>query len=250
MQASSIDHHLENQSKLYLTVAIATFNEERRLPQALDLALDFLSNWHHSYEIIICDDGSSDRTTDLVLGYKAREVRLLPLHTNQGKGAALRSAIMASRGKFVMFSDADFSTPISEIERVLRPIEAGEAEITIGSRIQADGSDMRASQPFYRRIFGKLFHALATVILLDDIADTQAGFKAMRGDIARELFASTKLPSIVFDVEMLYLAQQRGYRILEVPVHWTNSAGSRMRITFPHATRVLWDLFRIRWLHR
>ena len=234
----------------YLTVAIAAFNEEHRLPQALDRALATLTTWSQTFEVVVCDDGSTDRTVEVVQDYAHRGVRLVRLRLNRGKGAAVRTAVLASRGEYVLFSDADFSTPITELPRVLHPLEAGEAEITIGSRRQADGSDMRASQPRYRRAFGKLFHALAALTAVRGIGDTQAGFKGLRGDIARELFARMELDSIVFDVELLYLAQQSGYRVREVPVQWTNASGSRMRVTLPHAARVLWDLLRIRWLHR
>ena len=167
-----------------------------------------------------------------------------------GKGPRYGQRSWHRAAKYVLFSDADFSTPITELPQVLQPLEAGEAEITIGSRRQADGKDMRASQPRYRRAFGKLFHALAALVAVRGIGDTQAGFKALRGDIARELFARLKLKSIVFDVELLYLAQRSGYRVREVPVRWTNAGGSRMRVTLPHAARVLWDLLRIRRLHR
>ena len=234
----------------YLTVAIAAFNEEHRLPQALDRALGMLTTRPQTFEVIVCDDGSTDRTVEVVQDYAHRSVRLVRLRRNRGKGAAVRAAVLASRGEYVLFSDADFSTPITELPRVLQPLEAGEAEITIGSRHQADGTDMRASQPRYRRAFGKLFHTLAALIAVRGIGDTQAGFKALRGDVARELFARLKLESIVFDVELLYLAQRSGYRVREVPVRWTNAGGSRMRVTLPHAARVLWDLLRIRWLHR
>ena len=234
----------------YLTVAIAAFNEEHRLPQALDRALAVLATWPQTFEVVVCDDGSTDRTVEVVQDYAHRGVRLVRLRRNRGKGAAVRTAVLASRGEYVLFSDADFSTPITELPRVLHPLEAGEAEITIGSRRQADGTDMRASQPRYRRAFGKLFHALAALVTVRGIGDTQAGFKALRGDVARELFARLELDSIVFDVELLYLAQRSGYRVREVPVRWTNAGGSRMHVTLPHAARVLWDLLRIRWLHR
>ena len=234
----------------YLTVAIAAFNEEHRLPQALDRALAMLATWPQPFEVVVCDDGSTDRTAELVEDYAHRGVRLVRLRRNRGKGAAVRAAILASRGDYVLFSDADFSTPITELPRVLHPLEAGEAEITIGSRRQADGTDMRASQPRYRRAFGKLFHALAALVAVRDIGDTQAGFKALRGDVAREVFARMQVESIVFDVELLHLAQRNGYRVREVPVRWTNAGGSRMRVTLSHAARVLWDLLRIRWLHR
>ena len=159
----------------YLTVAIAAFNEEHRLPQALDRALGMLTTRPQTFEVIVCDDGSTDRTVEVVQDYAHRSVRLVRLRRNRGKGAAVRAAVLASRGEYVLFSDADFSTPITELPRVLQPLEAGEAEITIGSRHQADGTDMRASQPRYRRAFGKLFHTLAALIAVRGIGDTQAG---------------------------------------------------------------------------
>ena len=124
-------------------------------------------------------------------------------------------------------------------------------DVAIGSRVQPDGTDMRTlSQPFYRRLFGQVFHRLADPLIVRGIKDTQSGFKAFRGVVARELFRDTHLTSIIFDVEVLYLAQRRGYRIAEVPVQWTNAGGSRMRVTVRHALRVFYDLLRIPWLHR
>jgi dolichyl-phosphate beta-glucosyltransferase len=150
----------------------------------------------------------------------------------------------------VLFSDADFSTPIEELPRLLELLDGGGYDLAIGSRIQADGTDMRRSQPVHRRLFGRLFHRLADPLIVRGIGDTQSGFKAFRGEVARELFRDTQLTSIIFDVEVLYLAQRRGYAVTEVPVRWTNAGGSRMRVTPHHAWRVFWDLLRIPWLHR
>ncbi len=234
----------------YLSVAIAAYNEAQRLPPALERALAFLETMSRPFEVVVCDDGSTDDTAAVVTRYASRGVKLLRADRNRGKGAALRAAVLASRGRYVLFSDADFSTPIDELPRLLEPLEHEQAEIAIGSRIQPDRSDMRATQPFYRRLFGGLFHLLVVSLVIRGIADTQAGFKAFTGDVARSLFAAIKLPSIVFDVELLHLAQKRGYRVVEVPVRWTNAGGSRMRVTPGHAVRVLWDVLRIRGLHR
>jgi dolichyl-phosphate beta-glucosyltransferase len=236
----------------HLTVAISAYDEARRLPPSLEHILPYLEAQPYRYEVVINDDGSTDATADIVREFAGRypgRVHLLQAPANEGKGAGLRRAVLASRGHYVLFSDADFSTPIEEAPLLMRCLDAG-ADIAIGSRIQPDGSDMRASQPVYRRLFGRLFHRLADPFIVRGIADTQSGFKAFRGDIARELFGASYLTSIIFDIEVLYLAQRRGYRIDEVPVRWTNAGGSRMRVTPGHAGRVFYDLLRIPWLHR
>ena len=241
----------ESAETVDLSVAISAYNEATRLPPSLEHVLPFLVGLGRSFEVVVNDDGSTDRTADVVEEIGRRypgRVRLLRGQTNQGKGAGIRRAVLASRGRYVLFSDADFSTPIEELPRLLEKLEQG-YDIAIGSRVQPNGSDMRASQPLYRRFFGKLFHRLREPVV-HDIRDTQNGFKVFKGDVGRELFRDTQLTSIMFDVEVLYLAQRRGYRIAEVPVQWTNAGGSRMRVTVHHASRVFWDLVRIPWVHR
>jgi dolichyl-phosphate beta-glucosyltransferase len=237
----------------HVSVAITALNEAARLPPSLERALPYLESRGYRYEVVVNDDGSTDATADVVRDFSRRypgRVRLVQSGTNQGKGAGIRRAVLASRGQYILFSDADFSTPIEELPRLLEALEHG-YDIAIGSRIQPDGTDMRTfSQPLYRRLFGQLFHRLSDPFIVRGIRDTQSGFKAFRGAVAHELFQDTHLTSIIFDVEVLYLAQHRGYRIAEVPVQWTNAGGSRMHVTVRHALRVFYDLFRIPWLHR
>ena len=161
----------------------------------------------------------------------------------------MRRAVLESTGRYILFSDADFLTPIDELPRLLEKLESG-YDVAIGSRVQPDGTDMRVSQPIYRRLFGMLFHRLRDPLVVRGIKDTQNGFKAFRGEVAHALFRDTTLASIMFDVEVLYLAQRRGYKIAEMPVKWTNAGGSRMRVTAGHAVRVFYDLLRIPWIHR
>ena len=238
-----------------LSLAITALNEARRLPASLETAIPYLQGMERlggRFEVVVNDDGSTDETPRVVeeLGrrYPGR-VRLVRAPTNQGKGAGVRRAVLASRGKVILFSDADFSTPIDELPRLLEQLDAG-YDVAIGSRVQPDGSDMRDSQPVYRRLFGKLFSRLRDPLIVRGIRDTQNGFKAFRGPVAHELFQDTRLHSIIFDVEVLYLAQRRGYKIAEVPVQWTNAGGSRMRVTAGHAALVFYDLLRIPLLHR
>ncbi len=237
----------------YLSVAITAFNEAERLPPSLERAMPYLEERGYAYEVVVNDDGSTDATVAVVRGFMERfpgRVRLVQSVGNQGKGAGVRRAVLASRGAYVLFSDADFSTPVEELSRLMEALQQG-YDVAIGSRIQPDGTDMRTySQPLYRRLFGKLFHRLADPLIVRGIKDTQSGFKAFRGPVARELFRDTHLTSIIFDVEVLFLAQRRGYRVAEVPVAWTNAGGSRMRVTARHAIRVFYDLLRIPWLHR
>ena len=236
----------------HLSLAITAFNEAERLPPNLAHALTFLHAQGYSFEVVINDDGSSDDTAAVAERIGADwpgVVRVLKAPRNEGKGAGLRRAILATRGERVLFSDADFSTPIEELPRLMRAIDAG-AHVVIGSRVQPDGSDMRRSQPLYRRLFGKVYRVLRDATTVHGIVDTQSGFKLFVGDAARELFADSVVRSIVFDVEVLYLAQRRGYHVAEVPVQWTNAGGSRMRVTLGHAVRVFWDTVRVPLIHR
>ena len=239
-------------SRPYLSVAITALNEGRRLPGSLDQVMPFLEMLGRPYEVVVNDDGSTDNTVEVVEDFTRRYpgcVRLVRSQGNQGKGAGVRRAVLESSGTFVLFSDADFSTPIQELPRLLEKLEDG-YDVAIGSRVQPDGTDMRVSQPIYRRLFGMLFHRLRDPLVVRGIKDTQNGFKAFRGDVAHALFRDTTLASIMFDVEVLFLAQRRGFRIAEVPVAWTNAGGSRMRVTAGHAARVFYDLLRIPWIHR
>jgi dolichyl-phosphate beta-glucosyltransferase len=187
--------------------------------------MPWLEAQNASYEVIVNDDGSVDDTAAIVRDFAARypgRVRLLRGTVNRGKGAGLRRAVLATRGRVVLCSDADFPTPVEELTRLRTALAAG-ADMAIGARPQPDGSDMRASQPLYRRLFDRPFHRLADQMIVRGIGDSQSGFKAFKGDVARELFQASMLDSIVYDVEVLYLAQRRGYLVAEVPVRWTDN---------------------------
>jgi dolichyl-phosphate beta-glucosyltransferase len=170
------------------------------------------------------------------------------VNPHRGKGYAVKTGMLAARGRFVLFTDADLATPIEESSKLLAALEAGN-DLAIGSRIQPTGYDMRASQPIYRRLLGRLYHMLAQNLAVRGIADTQCGFKGFSHGAAQRLFSRQKLDGIVFDTEILYLAQRDHLRIAQIPVSWSNVGGSRMRPSLGQALGVLWDLLRIRWLH-
>ena len=233
----------------YLSVAISAYNEERRIGPSLRRIIDYLNAQPYEWEIVINDDGSRDRTVEVVRQFGDSRIRLLSSPVNQGKGAGIQRAVLNSRGSRILFSDADLSTPIEEVEKLLERIDQG-YDIAIGCRIQPDGYDMRRSQPLYRRVLGQFFHFLVWLLVLRGRKDTQSGFKCFKKDVAHRLFSQQVLQSIIFDVEILYLAGKYGYSIAEVPVKWTDAGGSRMRVSAGHALTVAWDIVRIPLIHR
>ncbi len=233
----------------YLSVAVSAYNEERRIGPSLTRIIDYLEKQPYKWEIVVNDDGSRDRTVAVVQEFADSHIRLLRSPVNQGKGAGIRRAVLNSRGRYILFTDADLATPIQEVEKLIAKLDEG-CDVAIGCRIQPDGFDMRASQPLYRRILGQFFHLLVWLLVLRGVKDTQSGFKCFKGEVAHRLFSEQVLHSIIFDVEILYLARKYGYCIAEVPVQWTDVRGSRMRVSLGHALTVAWDIVRIPWLHR
>jgi dolichyl-phosphate beta-glucosyltransferase len=165
-----------------------------------------------------------------------------------GKGAAVRAGMLLAMSDAIVFADADLATPPDQFPLLLAALD--DHDVALGSRIQPDGSDMRASQPVYRRLLGRAFHLLASIWVVGPVQDTQCGFKGFRREAAHDLFERQQVTSIVFDVEIIYLARRRGYRMAVVPIRWEDKRGSRMRARAGLAIRVAWDLFRIPLLHR
>ena len=162
--------------------------------------------------------------------------------------AAVRAGMLAADSDLVVFADADMATPPDQLPKLVAAL--ADHDVALGSRIQPDGSDMRATQPAYRRALGKTFHLLASIWVVGPVQDTQCGFKGFTRAAARDLFAQQQILSIVFDVEVIYIARRRGYRIAIVPIRWFDKRGSRMAARPRLALRVAWDLFRIPLLHR
>jgi len=208
-----------------LSVVIPAYNEAERLGPSLDRALEYLERRGGSFEVLVVDDGSSDATGQVAAAYAARNVRLLAHPRNRGKGAALRTGVVATRGDRVLVSDADFSTPIEELPKLERRL--ADADLVLGSRA-APGADVRERQPLYRELMGKTFNLLIRILGVRGLRDTQCGFKLMRGEIDRELFAEMEIDGFAYDVEMVWLARQHGYRVVEVGVVWVNSAASKV----------------------
>lgn len=251
-----------------LAVILPAFNEAERIGPALDELFGYLRRrGEHARDgsrgagdlperilIIVVDDGSTDGTAALVRARPeaapsssgpALQVMTVP---HGGKGAAVRAGMLAADADLLVFADADMATPPDQLPLLVAALD--DHEVALGSRIQADGSDMRKSQPVYRRLLGKLFHVVASVWVVGPVQDTQCGFKGFHREAAQDLFERQRITSIVFDVELIYLARRRGYRFAVVPIHWYDRRGSRMRARPALAMRVAWDLFRIPLIHR
>jgi dolichyl-phosphate beta-glucosyltransferase len=251
-----------------LTLVLPAYNEADRIGPALDELFGYLGRrggkardgapgaaaLPKHIEILVVDDGSTDATADLVLARPeavaaAGGARLKLLSVpHGGKGAAVRAGMLAATTDIVIFTDADMATPPDMIPLLVEAL--GGNDVALGSRIQPDGSDMRKSQPWYRRMLGKAFHLVASVWVVGPVRDTQCGFKGFTRAAAQDLFSRLKIQSIVFDVELIFLARRRGYRMTVVPIRWADRRGSRMRASPALALRVAWDLFRIPLIHR
>jgi dolichyl-phosphate beta-glucosyltransferase len=226
-----------------ISVVIPAYNEERRLPDTLPRVLGFLAGQDFTWEVLVVDDGSIDRTVEIVEGLAQQHRDLLLLRvSHRGKGSALRRGVLAARGDFRFLCDADLSVPIEDLLLFLPALE--QAEVAIASR-EAPGA-VRYDEPAYRHLMGRVYNLLVQLLLLPGIQDTQCGFKGFRRDAVEPLFSRQGMEGWGFDVELLYLARRQGYRIVEVPVHWTYGKHSRIR-PFRDSWRMFRDLWWVRW---
>lgn len=233
---------------------VPAYDEERRLGGSLERLVAYCAQQPYESEIIVVDDGSSDATLSIAEGAGAQlpervSLRILKHERNRGKGAAVRTGMLAATGELALYLDADLATPPEETSGLLDALNEG-CDLAIGVRIQPGGYDMRASEPAYRRIGGYIFTAVRRRLLLSDVYDTQCGFKAFRKEAAGRIFRLQQLDGWAFDAELLFIAQRLGYSIRQIPVEWRHVEGSRFQVGIRSAIRELRDLARIRWLHR
>lgn len=234
-----------------VSFVLPAYNEEDRLPDGLKRVIDFLAAQDFATEVVVCDDGSRDRTPDIVREQGTHappsvRVGLVQHETNLGKGAAIRTGMLAANGEYVFFMDADLATPPEESLKLLEKLRAG-SPVAAGSRIQPDGSDMRASQPLKRRLVGRLFTTMRKLMrVVPDIDDTQCPMKGFQHDAAQAIFQRQRLAGWIFDAEVLYIARSLGYTVVEVPVQWSHVEGSRLKLRPQQAWEVIRDLFRLR----
>lgn len=232
-----------------LSVVVPAFNEATRLGPTLERLGAFAGGLPGGAEIVVVDDGSTDGTAEILARHPAGVspwLRWIRLPANCGKGAALRAGVLASQGAEVLLCDADLSTPIEEYTR-LRPYLA-DAELVLGSR-GLDESRIERRQPRYREFMGRTFNLLVRAVAVEGIRDTQCGFKLLRGDVARRLFADLRVDRFAYDVELIWLARRRGFEVAEIGVTWIDSPASSVR-ALRDSARMLADILRIRWIHR
>src|SRR5271156_3961435 len=228
------------------SIVIPAYNEGARLGATLDEVLGYVRAQGWKAEVIVVNDGSRDNTADLVRGFAATDpvLRLVENPGNRGKGYAVRNGMLNARGEVVVFSDADLSSPIEEMPKLLAALAAG-ADIAIGSRWLRAGLQTRR-QSLHRQLFGRVFNLLLRIILGLRFKDTQCGFKAFTRRASQTILPLERIERWGFDPEILFLARKFGFRVEEVPVLWGHSGDTRIHPVVDGA-RMFWEMLRIRW---
>jgi len=228
-----------------LSVIIPAYNEAGRIKDSLNRIREYLRTKPISFEIIVVDDGSKDETGKLVQEMIAEfsELKLIHLPINQGKGFAVRTGMMEAKGRLVLMSDADLSTPIEELEKLVQAIEQG-ADVAVGSR-RAKGAVLLKHQSWFRQNIGLAFGFFTRMIVPTGVLDTQCGFKCFKREASKKLFSLQKSTGFAFDLEILALAKKLGFGIKEVPIKWKNSESSKVK-PFRHLPAVVKEVIKIR----
>src|SRR5436190_19845229 len=229
------------------SVVIPCFNEAARIGATIRATMGYLHKNSPESELIVVNDGSTDATATIARGIFSDAkitTRLLENFPNRGKGAAVRSGLLAAQKPIALFSDADLSTPLEETPKIIEPIADGNIDIAVGSRA-LDRSLIGQHQPWRREQAGRIFNLLVRLVTGLPFWDTQCGFKAFRLDVCRPIFEAARIDGFAFDVELLYLAHRAGLRIREIPVRWNHSAGSKVRF-FQDSLRMLGEVIVLR----
>jgi dolichyl-phosphate beta-glucosyltransferase len=236
-----------NSPPLDLSIIIPAFNEERRLPKAIEQIGSYLGARPLQAEILVVNDGSSDATPKLIESYRAKypALRLISNGRNRGKGFSVRHGMLEARGEIALFTDADLSTPIEEADKLLAALRESGFDAAIGSRA-LDRSLIEVHQSAFREWAGTLFNRLVRRITGIEFSDTQCGFKAFRRERTRIIFEQQRIERFGFDPEILYLAKRHGLRVAEIPVRWSHDAGTKVNVV-EDGIRMFLELPVIRW---
>jgi len=227
----------------FLSIIIPAYNEEHRLPRTLEQIFTFLDEQSYTAEILIVENGSNDRTLEIAQKFAEQRNRLF-VHTEKkrGKGNAVRRGMMEAQGEYRFLCDADLSMPIVEVNKFLPPV-LNDTDIAIASR-EVPGS-VRYNEPHYRHLTGRVFNNLIRLLVLPDLQDTQCGFKCFRAEVAEDVFRYQTLTGWSFDVEILYIAQRKGYQIREIPINWYFKADTKISV-WQDSWQMFLDLLTIR----
>lgn len=227
-----------------LSIVVPAYNEEQRLPNAIRTVTQFLDGHDLRVEVLVVENGSCDRTAEIADAVAKADPRFRAIHVTQaGKGRAVRTGMLEGRGRVIAFCDADFSMPVAELCRLYEAVESG-ADVAVGSR-EAPGA-RRIGEPWRRHLMGRVFNLLVRLLAVPNLGDTQCGFKAFRRQAAHDLFRRQVINGWAFDVEVLFLAYQRGYRVCEVPITWRYDPSSRVN-PLRDTIRMLRELLTVRW---
>ena len=228
---------------MFLSIVIPAYNEETRLPDTLNKVGSFLGTQSYSHEVLIVNNNSTDRTEEIIRDYCSRYPDMQGLFEEEpGKGAAVRCGMLQTQGEFVFMCDADLSMPIEELVNFLPPKLEG-IDISIASR-EAPGA-IRYHEPHFRHFGGRMMNRLIQLFILPGLNDTQCGFKCFSKQAAKDLFNHQTLPGWSFDIELLYIARQRGYKIQEIPIPWYYHQESKVNAV-RDALKILMDIQTIR----
>ncbi len=214
----------------YLSIIIPAYNEENRLPATLDSVYNFFVAINLDFEIIVVNDGSTDNTNNVINQYACSrpQIKTIINQTNRGKGFAIRTGVLAANSELILIDDADGSSPIEEFDRLHNAIKNG-ADIAIGSRAKPDLS-RTVNALAYRTYIGNTFNRIVQSLLLPGLYDTQCGFKLFKKEIAHNIFSLATIDGYAFDVEILYIAKLKKYRIDEIAINWHNVKGSKVNV--------------------
>jgi len=236
-----------NSPTLDLSIVVPAYNEESRLPKTLDSIFAYLRVRPFRAEVIVVDDGSSDRTSEMVSNSRQKHpnLRLISNGKNRGKGFSVRHGMLDARGEIALFTDADLSTPIEEADKLLAALRGGGYDAAIGSRAM-DRSLIEIHQSVVREQAGIFFNRLVRWIMEIELSDTQCGFKAFRTERARIIFEQQRVERFGFDPEILFLAKRNGLRVAEIPVRWSHDSGTKVNVA-ADGIRMFLELLWIRW---
>ncbi|NQS99802.1 MAG: glycosyltransferase [Candidatus Omnitrophica bacterium] len=236
--------------KLDISIVIPAFNEAKRLPAFLERVITYCNNTPGKYEIIVVDDGSSDQTGEVAGSFKGQSTNLsvIRLPKNRGKGYAIKQGFFKSKGRICTFLDADGSTEPDEIQKNIHYILEDGYDIFAGSReVESEGQIIKGK--LHRRLIGRIFNFLTKACLSQDIKDNLCGFKIFKKEVIRPLFSRAFIEEFGFDMEIIYLAQQMGYRVKEGGVSWHHVDGSKVNL-FTDSVRVFLNILQIKIWHR
>jgi len=226
-----------------LSIIIPAYNEEHRLPRTLEQIFAFLSEQKYTAEVLVVENGSNDKTFEIASEFaKLNQNLYVYQEKKRGKGNAVRRGMMEAQGEYRFLCDADLSMPIVEVNKFLPPT-LNDIDIAIASR-EVPGA-IRYNEPHYRHLTGRVFNNLIRLLVLPDLQDTQCGFKCFNADVAEDVFRYQTLTGWSFDVEILYIAQRKGYQICEIPINWYFKADTKISV-LQDSWQMFLDLITIR----